>query len=440
MQPIHSKRLVNQISSKRKLCYWQQYLLSDIGEIVSGGTPSTKDSTNFGGKIGWITPADLTGYTSKYIKEGKRNLTPKGLKTSSATLLPKGTVLFSSRAPIGYVVIAEDTVTTNQGFKNLIPNTKLVFSEYIYYFLQNSRDLIRSLASGTTFLEISAKRFASIPIPVPPMAEQKRIVKKIEELFSVIDKTVKALNETKGHLAQYRQSVLQQAFSGKLHKTTEWQKTFLANCCFPVLKRKDSRNEKEQFLYLDIASIDNTTNKILGATSYTGKNAPSRARQIIQRGDVLFSTVRTYLKNIALVTEEKYDKQIASTGFCVIRANPSVLLANFLFYKTLSNDFLAPLNAKQRGSSYPAVRDKDVLSSEVLLPSLPEQKAIVAKIETAFAAADKAEKAISAALEQAKQLKQSILKRAFEGKLVPQDPNDEPVDLSQIKKHKGKSK
>ena len=74
------------------------------------------------------------------------------------------------------------------------------------------------------------------------------------------------------------------------------------------------------------------------------------------------------------------------------------------------------------------------------LPSLPEQKAIVAKIETAFAAADKAEKAISAALEQTKQLKQSILKRAFEGKLVPQDPNDEPVDLSQIKKHKGKSK
>lgn len=321
----------------------------------------------------------------------------------------------------------------SSAMKILLPKAN-VDIKYIFYFLQTQK------FSAETHKRYWISVCAKTKILLPPMAEQKRIVKKIEELFGVIDEQVKRLEATQETLVSYRQSVLQQAFSGKLYKTTEWQKTFLADCCLPVLKRKDSRDEKEQFLYLDIASIDNTVNKILGATPYTGKNAPSRARQIIQKGDVLFSTVRTYLKNIALVTEEKYDKQIASTGFCVIRTNPSVLLANFLFYKTLSNDFLAPLNAKQRGSSYPAVRDKDVLSSEIFLPSLPEQKAIVAKIETAFAAADKAEKAISAALEQAKQLKQSILKRAFEGKLVPQDPNDEPVDLSQLKKYKGKTK
>lgn len=441
MRPIHSKRLVNQISSKRKLCYWQQYLLSDIGEIVSGGTPSTKDATNFGGKIGWITPADLTGYTSKYIKEGKRNLTPKGLKTSSATLLPKGTVLFSSRAPIGYVVIAEDTVTTNQGFKNLIPNTKLVSSEYIYYFLQNSRDLIRSLASGTTFLEISAKRFAAIPIPVPPLAEQKRIVKKIEELFAIIDKTVKYLNDTKQHLAQYRQSVLQQAFSGKLHKTTTWKQILLREAVdinpkttVPAL----AETELVSFLPMSVVSEE--------SLSYTEQKAPfgkvKKGYTKFQNDDILFAKITPCMENGkgCIAQNLSYGIGFGSTEFHVLRCSKEVF-PKFIYYFVIQRHFRAEAKNKMSGAvGQQRVPVEFLKESPINLPSLPEQKAIVAKIETAFAAADKAEKAISTALEQAKQLKQSILKRAFEGKLVPQDPNDEPVDLSQLKKYKGKSK
>ena len=417
---------------------WLNLQLQDIGSIVAGGTPSTKNLNNFGGTVAWITPADLTGYTDKYISKGKRNLSKTGLKNSSAILLPKGSVLCSSRAPIGYVVIAENEIATNQGFKNIVPNTKIVNSEYLYYFLKGNKDLITSFASGTTFLEVSAKRFSAIPIPVPPMAEQRRIVKKIEELFGVIDEQVKRLEATQEALVSYRQSILQQAFSGKLYKTSTWEEVPLKKCCLPVIKRKDSKDPSEKFLYLDIASIDNKTNKIIEGTPYRGDTAPSRARQIVQKDDVLFSTVRTYLKNIALITDSKYNNQIASTGFCVIRANQKMLLPHFIFYKTLSDAFLSPLNAKQRGSSYPAVRDGDVLSSIIDLPSLPDQKAIVKKIETAFAFADKAQTVITDALEQAKQLKQSILKRAFEGQLVSQDPNDKPVDLTQLKKDKQK--
>lgn len=317
----------------------------------------------------------------------------------------------------------------SSAMKILLPKAN-VDIKYIFYFLQTQK------FSAETHKRYWISVCAKTKILLPPMAEQKRIVKKIEELFGVIDEQVKRLEATQEALVSYRQSILQQAFSGKLYKTSTWEEVPLKKCCLPVIKRKDSKDPSEKFLYLDIASIDNKTNKIIEGTPYRGDTAPSRARQIVQKDDVLFSTVRTYLKNIALITDSKYNNQIASTGFCVIRANQKMLLPYFIFYKTLSDAFLSPLNAKQRGSSYPAVRDGDVLSSIIDLPSLPDQKAIVKKIETAFAFADKAQTVITDALEQAKQLKQSILKRAFEGQLVSQDPNDKPVDLTQLKKEK----
>ncbi len=103
---------------------WDWVKLEDIGEIIGGGTPSTRVKEYFDGNIAWITPADLTGYKNKFITFGKRNITEEGLKNSSARIIPKGSILFSSRAPIGYVVIAASDLTTNQGFKSLVPTKK----------------------------------------------------------------------------------------------------------------------------------------------------------------------------------------------------------------------------------------------------------------------------------------------------------------------------
>lgn len=319
----------------------------------------------------------------------------------------------------------------SSAMKILLPKAN-VDIKYIFYFLQTQK------FSAETHKRYWISVCAKTKILLPPLAEQKRIVWKIEELFGVIDRDIQRLTDTLEQLSQFRQSVLHQAFSGKLYKTTNWTKKTLQDLCLSVAKRKDSKNEQEHFLYLDIASIDNQTNTIIGATPHTGVTAPSRARQIVKNGDVLFSTVRTYLKNIALITDEKYHNQIASTGFCVIRANKKQLLPKFIYYYTLTDSFLSPLNAKQRGSSYPAVRDSDVLNSTIYLPTLPEQQKIVDEIEKAFRSADKVQKAVQNALEEAKKLKQSILKKAFAGELVPQDPNDKPVDLTQIKKDKQK--
>ncbi len=180
-----------------------------------------------------------------------------------------------------------------------------------------------------------------------------------------------------------------------------------------VAKRKE-KNPNEEFLYLDIGGVDNTTNKIISNKIYKWKDAPSRAQQIIFQNDILFSTVRTYLKNIAIVESKNYDGQIASSGFTVIRANEKVATAKFLFYYSLSRSFLQPLNELQTGSSYPAVRDKDVFAQLTPLPPLPEQHLIVAKIEMLFSELDKGTESLKTAQQQLKVYRQAVLKWAFE--------------------------
>jgi type I restriction enzyme S subunit len=162
---------------------WAVCRLIDIGQIIGGGTPSTNEPFYWdNGRIPWITPADLSGYNEKYIAEGSRKITGKGLAESSAVLMPAGSVLFSSRAPIGYCVIAKNEVCTNQGFKSVVPHITGM-SGYIYYCLKAQIEEIRLRASGTTFKEISGTEFGNTIITLPPLAEQQRIVTAIEAAF-----------------------------------------------------------------------------------------------------------------------------------------------------------------------------------------------------------------------------------------------------------------
>ena len=165
---------------------WAWCRLGDIGEIIGGGTPSTSIEEYWNGEISWITPADLSNYSDKYIAQGKRNITQLGLDNSSAKLIPKGSILFSTRAPIGYVVIADRPLSTNQGFKSLSLSINMS-EEFVYYFLLAEKERIKLLASGTTFQELSASAFSKILIPLPPLAEQHRIVQQIENYFTVFD-------------------------------------------------------------------------------------------------------------------------------------------------------------------------------------------------------------------------------------------------------------
>ena len=188
---------------------WIKCKISDIGTVVGGATPSTKKPENYeNGTIAWITPKDLSTFSGRYIQHGKRNITETGLNSCSTRLLPKNTVLFSSRAPIGYVAIAANDVCTNQGFKSVVPNenTDPVF---LYYLLKYNKDKIESMGSGTTFKEVSGNIMKNIIVSIPI---DKKIQEKIASVLSSIDDKIEENEKINNNLEQQMEALYKSWF------------------------------------------------------------------------------------------------------------------------------------------------------------------------------------------------------------------------------------
>ncbi len=179
----------------------KKYKLGDIAQIIGGGTPSTTKEEYWNGEIGWLTPRDLTGYSFKYISKGERNITEEGLKNSSARLMPKGTVLMTSRAPIGYLAVTGDKLCTNQGFKSFIVDEDKINNEYLYYLLRCNIDRIKSLGTGSTFAEVSASILKSFEIEIPDLPNQRQIAQILSSLDDKIELNLQ-MNQTLEAMAQ----------------------------------------------------------------------------------------------------------------------------------------------------------------------------------------------------------------------------------------------
>ena len=170
----------------RIMTKWQRVKLGNIADVIGGGTPSTKNYDFWNGDISWLTPKDLSGYKERYISKGERNITNSGLQNSSARLLPKGTVLLTSRAPIGYLAIAKQEVCTNQGFKSIV--LKSGYSpEFFYYLLKNNMEYIIGMSSGSTFAEISGTQVKNLEFNVPDYDTQKKIARVLGALDDKIE-------------------------------------------------------------------------------------------------------------------------------------------------------------------------------------------------------------------------------------------------------------
>ena len=171
--------------------------LDQLGDIVGGATPSTKNPAFWGGDISWLSPKDLTGYRFRYISRGEKSITKEGFDSCSTQMLPVGSVLFSSRAPIGYCAIAENPICTNQGFKSIVPKEG-VDSEFLYYLLCANRDLIAGAGSGTTFPEVSGRAMRQVEVVIPEDSGECIVIARI---LGAIDEKIESNIRANDYLA-----------------------------------------------------------------------------------------------------------------------------------------------------------------------------------------------------------------------------------------------
>ena len=195
---------------------WEIRKLGDIGTIIWGSTPKTNVPSYWGGDHYWITPAELDG--AKFVGATARTITNEALKHTNLTLLPVGTVLLSSRAPIGKVAITTVPMYCNQGFKNIICGPD-INNEFVYWFLIHSKDYLVSLGRGATFKEISKHIVEQVSIPIPPITEQEKIVAELDCLTGIIEKKKQQLEE----LDKLAQSIFYDMFGDPITNNKGWE-------------------------------------------------------------------------------------------------------------------------------------------------------------------------------------------------------------------------
>lgn len=226
---------------------WEVEPLYYLGQIYSGGTPDTEVEEYWNGDIAWCTPSDITKLDTKYIESTDVKITVKGLKESSATLLPPRSIVVCTRATIGTAAICSTEIATNQGFKNIIPNEK-ASPEWLYYIIIYSKPRLVRLGCGSTFLEVSKKDFSRFKIPVPPLAEQR----KIAEVLGLWDKAIEKQSQLIEQLTLRKRGLMQQLLTAKrrlLGFSNPWKEVKLGEICNITTGKLDANAMEDNGIY-----------------------------------------------------------------------------------------------------------------------------------------------------------------------------------------------
>lgn len=404
---------------------WCWTRLGRMTEVIGGGTPSSKVKEYYeNGTIPWICPADLSGYNDIYISHGAKNITKLGLEKSSAQLMPAGTVCLSSRAPIGYVVIARNELSTNQGFKSFLP-APCYMPGYLYWYLRGNKELLENYASGTTFLELSGSKAALVVFPLPPLAEQQRIVDRIESLFAKLDEAKEKAQAVVDGFELRKSAILHKAFSGEL--TEQWRNmNGRSNSDWRIIQFGEvaviKSNLVEPANYQDFPHIapDNIEKKtgILLEYHTIAEDGVKSGKHLFHAGQILYSKIRPYLSKVVIVDFDG----LCSADMYPIDAKEDT---RYLWYYMLSDEFLEQASNAGSRSVLPKINQKELSKVMVRMTSLIEQQVIVKILDDIFEKERQAKEAAEAVLDQIDIMKKSILARAFRGELGTNDLKEE---------------
>ncbi len=418
---------------------WIKTTLGDCFKWGSGGTPKSGVAEYYGGDIPWLIIGDLN---DGVVTDSSQTITEDGLVNSSAKLVEPGTLLLAMYGSIGKLGIAGVRLATNQAIAFALENE--INSKYLFNFLRFVRPHLNDLGKGATQQNISQTVIKAFPFPLPPLNEQKRIVAKIEELFSELDNGIAALKTARKQLKVYRQAVLKHAFEGKLtaqwreeNNTDSWQLEKLGNLI--VFLTSGSRGWAKY--YSDSGDIfiraQNLKYDRLDLDDKVFVSLPEKTegkRTQVQPGDILITITGA---NVTKAGRVCTDIGSAYVSQHVALCRPSEDIDSEFMYWFLVAE---PAGRRQLakfayGAGKPGLNLNNIRSVEINLPSISEQCAIVKQIKELLSIEKRVSSDIEIELKCVEILRQSILKKAFSGKLVPQDPNDEPASelLTRIK-------
>ncbi|MGM9997227.1 restriction endonuclease subunit S [Campylobacter lanienae] len=386
---------------------WEVKKLGEIFNIVTGKTPSKKIREYFNGNIPFVKPSDLD--LSDYIENSEDTLTQDGFK--KAPFIPKNSVLVSCIGNLGKKAILKQNGSCNQQINAILPNSNFDM-KFVFYYIDIIKPWMKQNASATTISILNKSRFEQMPFIYPNLVEQKAIADKLDDSFAKIENAITNLINAKENLKLYKQSVLKSAFNGDLlpnTSPTHWEVKKLGEIC-EITMGQSPKGENVFENSQSLNGLEFHQGKICFTDKFISKSKfiTSDIRKIAEVGSILLC-VRAPVGVINL-TERKI---AIGRGLCALKANNQN--NNFLYYYLLG--LKQYFESKATGSTFSAITLNIVKNCEIPLPPLSEQNLIVAEIDRRFAIVDKTLNLIDKSIQNAKNLKQSILKKAFSGEL-----------------------